>query len=59
MDVRVRVFIIIFSAEAPKKSTSDKMVTGINFVNELGELWDEREYDEEFKVKQFLEKLKN
>ena len=28
-------------------------------VNEIGDLWDEREYDEEFKVNQFLKKLKN
>jgi len=28
-------------------------------VNEIGEQWDEREYDEEFKVNQFLKKLKN
>merc|ERR1712123_335667 len=29
---------------------------GINLVNDLSELWEEREYDAEFKVNEFLEK---
>ena len=42
-----------------KKKKKTEKSSGINLVNELGELWEEREYDEEFKVNEFLEKLKN
>ena len=44
---------------AKKSKKQEGQGKGINLVNELGELWDEREYDEEFKVNEFLEKLKN
>ena len=30
----------------------------LNIVDELGELWEEQEYESEYKVNQFLEKLK-
>ena len=51
----------IFSSSKNTKKTKKQegQGKGINLVNELGELWDEREYDEEFKVNEFLEKLKN
>ena len=50
----------IYFSKKEEKSTKPKSGgVGINLVNEIGELWDEREYDEEFKVNQFLKKLKN
>ena len=48
-----------FSKKEEKSTKPKSGGVGINLVNEIGELWDEREYDEEFKVNQFLKKLKN
>ena len=54
----IRIYICCSKKE--EKSTKPKSDgVGINLVNEIGEQWDEREYDEEFKVNQFLKKLKN
>ena len=50
---------ICFSKKEEKSTKPKSGGVGINLVNEIGELWDEREYDEEFKVNQFLKKLKN
>ena len=51
---------IFFSNEKAKrdKKSENKPATMINIVDELGELWEEDGYEAEYKVNEFLEKLK-
>ena len=44
------------SNEEAKSKKKDSSL--VNIVDELGELWEEEEYELEYKVNQFLEKLK-